>query len=224
MISSGFFMGYAVGVFLWAWLSDRRGRRTTVLWSFLVGNVAGVASFLAPNFSSFIALRFVCGFGVSGAKNAVFLLGTEFSPPDARAKLSASLSYFWLLGLLFLVATAWLLHGANWRWLVLAHVPGLFLQCVLHSPRVLPESPRFLLVVGEVERAREVLCRVYAANGRAAPEPLCLQQPISTGVDRSAMGQLFRPVTCRATCARSRSARCAQEPTRSSGSPEKPAQ
>ena len=77
---------YFVGVVAWAWISDRRGRRPTVLLSLLVGNVAGTASFLAPSYAVFLTLRFACGFGIAGAKNGVFLLGTEFAAPSDRAK------------------------------------------------------------------------------------------------------------------------------------------
>ena len=73
---------------VWAWISDRRGRRPTVLLSLLLGNVAGTASFLAPSYAVFLALRFACGFGIAGAKNGVFLLGTEFASPSDRAKAS----------------------------------------------------------------------------------------------------------------------------------------
>ena len=90
LTSSLFFAGYAVGVFAWAAYSDGRGRRPTILASFLVGNLGGIGSFFAPTFHTFLALRCLCGFGVGGLKNAVFLLGTEFAPPAARAQVIAA--------------------------------------------------------------------------------------------------------------------------------------
>lgn len=191
-VSSAFFLGYGVGVFFWACVSDKRGRRPTIILSFAIGNLAGILSFLAPNYSVFFLLRLVCGFGVSGTKNAVFLLGTEFCPPSARAKLAGMLAYSWLAGLLVLIATARVLRGASWRYLGLVHAPGLLLQLGLRAQRELPESPRFLLVAGEVERAKEVLFRVFVANGKVPPEPLCLQQPPPKGNEQSAFSQLFR--------------------------------
>ena len=128
LTSSLFFAGYAVGVFAWAAYSDGRGRRPTILASFLVGNLGGIGSFFAPTFHTFLALRCLCGFGVGGLKNAVFLLGTEFAPPAARAQVSALVSYFWLCGLLWLVGCAYLLQDRSWRWLGLAHIPALLVQ------------------------------------------------------------------------------------------------
>uniref|UniRef100_A0A6U9DUF3 Major facilitator superfamily (MFS) profile domain-containing protein n=1 Tax=Emiliania huxleyi TaxID=2903 RepID=A0A6U9DUF3_EMIHU len=190
LVSSAFFAGYAVGVFGWAWLSDRRGRRPAILLSFLVGNLGGVASFFAPSFGPFLALRLLCGVGVAGAKNALFLLGTEFAPPGSRAHVGAHLAYWWVMGLLLLVASAYALRSFSWRCLVLAHAPGLLVH--LQLARSLPESPRFLLVASQTERAGVVLRRVFAANRAAPPEPLCLQQPPAHDGGRSTISQLWR--------------------------------
>ncbi|EOD30695.1 hypothetical protein EMIHUDRAFT_113108 [Emiliania huxleyi CCMP1516] len=208
LVSSAFFAGYAVGVFGWAWLSDRRGRRRgrqyahlsfpprhvrdrpAILLSFLVGNLGGVASFFAPSFGPFLALRLLCGVGVAGAKSAV-LLGTQ-----ATQRLSSStppgahLAYWWVMGLLLLVASAYALRSFSWRCLVLAHAPGLLVH--LQLARSLPESPRFLLVASQTERAGVVLRRVFAANRAAPPEPLCLQQPPAHDGGRSTISQLWR--------------------------------
>ena len=141
LTSSLFFAGYAVGVFAWAAYSDGRGRRPTILASFLVGNLGGIGSFFAPTFHTFLALRCLCGFGVGGLKNAVFLLGTEFAPPAARAQVSALVSYFWLCGLLWLVGCAYLLQDRSWRWLGLAHIPALLVQARAAQLRAIP--PQF---------------------------------------------------------------------------------
>lgn len=197
MISSVFFAGYLVGVFFWASVSDAGGRRPALRWSFGVCNLAGIASFAAPNFALFLALRFVAGFGGAGAKNAAFLMGTEFAPPNARAKTSVLLSYSWLAGLLLLVAVARALRGWHWRWLVTVHIlPAVATQLALRS---LPESPRYLLVAGDVERAKHILRLIFRANGHDAPEPLCLQQPATSGAERSTMAQLWRRSARRST-------------------------
>jgi len=123
LITSVFFAGYAVGVFAWAHTSDQRGRRPTIIVALLVGNVGGVGSFFCPSLYPFLAMRCLCGFGVAGAKNSLFLLATEFAPPAERAPVTARISYAWVSGLFFLVAVAWSLRHAHWRWLVVAHLP-----------------------------------------------------------------------------------------------------
>ena len=175
LLTSAFFVGYCVGVVLWAYVSDSRGRKPAVCWAFALGNVSGILSFFAPGFTAFVALRCLCGVGIAGSKNGAFLMATEFAPPAARARVGALISYAWLIGLLFLVATAWTLQSWHWRWLVLAYLPASALQLSLDG--LLPESPRFLLVAGDLEGARNILLRVFAANGRVAPEPLALCRP-----------------------------------------------
>lgn len=200
LIPSLFFGGFAAGVFAWGAVSDTRGRRPAIVLSFAVANVAGILSFLSPNFRVFLALRVVCGFGVAGCKNGCWVLATEFAPPVARAKVGALLSYSWLLGLIVLVAVAWALRHEHWRWLALTYLPAL--ACQLVVVRYLPESPRYLLVAGEIEKARAVLRQVFKANGFGAPEPLSLKRPPASGgaERRSIFGQLCQRGTRRLTC------------------------
>ena len=174
MLSSLFFLGYMSGVVLWGYVSDSHGRRPATSLAFTLGNISGIASFAAPNYTSFVFLRFLCGVGIAGSKNGCFLIGTEFAPPSARARVGVLISYSWLAGLLFLVLSAWLLRDCHWRWLVLTYTPALLAQLLLSS---LPESPRFSLVAAEPERARLTLLAVFKANGRSPPEPLLLRRP-----------------------------------------------
>lgn len=202
LMTTCFFAGYALGVLPWAHVSDRRGRRPTIIVALLIAQVGGVGSFLAPSLGPFLVLRCVCGFGIAGAKNALFLLATEYAPPAARALVSAHISYAWVLGLFFLVAVAYGLRGAHWRWLLLAHVPGLLFQAAL--PSLLPESLRFHLVDGDPERAHLAMRAVFRANARPPPEPLCLQQPPERAAGRRRNGQssfcqLWAPDARRAT-------------------------
>ncbi len=175
LISSVFFAGYFVGVFMWGSVSDRRGRRISILLSFTLGNAAGIASFMAPNFRSLCFLRFLTGVGVAGAKNGLFLLATEYATPEARARVGAQISYAWVVGLLLLVGAAWLVRDWRpWRWLVVTYLPAMAVQATL--PRLVPESPRYyLLVAGEADKARTTLLNVFKMNGRPPPEPFRLR-------------------------------------------------
>jgi len=176
LISTTFFAGYMCGVFFWAGMSDSRGRRPAILASFTLGNAAGIASFLAPGIWSFLFLRFLCGVGIAGAKNGLFLLATEFATPDARAQVGAQVSYAWLAGLLFLVCVARLLRDLRpWRCLVLIYVPGVIVQIIL--PNLLPESPRYHLVSGQSDQALLSMLQVFRVNGVPPPDNFSLRPP-----------------------------------------------
>ena len=181
--SSVFFLGYIIGVFFWAGVSDSRGRRPATTTAFALGNLSGIASFFAPNYLLFVMLRCVCGIGIAGAKNGCFILATELAPPAARSRVGALISYAWFAGLLYLVATAWMLQHLHWRWLVLAYVPAIGVQAILSS--AIPESPRYLLVCDQKgtdgpDMAKQVLLSVFKANGRSPPEPFTLRRPPAT--------------------------------------------
>ena len=91
------------------------------------------------------------------------------------------------------------ISGVQFSRLMRVHAPGLLFQVAL--PSLLPESPRFHLVDGDPERALLTMCAVFKANHRAAPEPLCLQQPPerAAGRSRSTAAQLWARGTRRAT-------------------------
>ena len=145
---------------------------------------------------------------MAGAKNGCFLLATEFAPPSGRARAGALISYAWLAGLIYLVATAWTLRAWDWRWLVLSSAPGLLVQLLLN--RALPESPRFTLMGGDTDAAKVVLLAAIRTNGRRPPDMLTLRRPPhSTLRQESAFAELWRPGLrmltavvgfCQATC------------------------
>ena len=88
LMTTCFFAGYALGVLPWAHVSDRRGRRPTIIVALLIGNLGGIGSFFAPSLPSFLVLRCVCGFGIAGAKNAL-QLRSKAPLPAAAPRASA---------------------------------------------------------------------------------------------------------------------------------------
>ena len=64
-----------------------------MLAAFLLANISGFATFICPSVFALYVCRSVCGFGLAGVKNGLYLIGTEFSPPDSRSHVSAVLSY-----------------------------------------------------------------------------------------------------------------------------------
>ena len=71
------------GAFIGGFLSDRLGRRTTVLFGSVLLAVAGFASAVAPSFSALCVFRAFAGMGIASIAPA-FSYFLEFLPPATR--------------------------------------------------------------------------------------------------------------------------------------------
>lgn len=71
----------------------------------------------------------------------------------------------WAVGSVFVGVVAWavLASGFSWRWLAFfsAMPPAIVLMCFVY----MPESPRWLLVNGQHDKAKKVLTYIARRNG-----------------------------------------------------------
>ena len=156
-------LGTVIGSFLWGWLSDRIGRRASILLAavtFIGTSICGAM----PDYRWNFAMCFIMGLGVGGMLPIVFALLAEVIPARHRG---------WLTVLIggdvagAYIATSWLAStvGApdafGWRSLWLLGLPTGVLLIVLNH--WIPESPRFLLERGRDEEAEIVMRRFGAA-------------------------------------------------------------
>uniref|UniRef100_A0A1I8FSF9 MFS domain-containing protein n=1 Tax=Macrostomum lignano TaxID=282301 RepID=A0A1I8FSF9_9PLAT len=174
------FAGMLVGGLLWGAAGDAVGRRATLIWSLTVNATGGLASCLAPNFWTFLALRFLSGLGVGGSYPVIFSYYSEWQSRRRRGAAVAALSCCWMLGGLITAAGAWLVvprPGWTPRSTCLAGVclfiPGDCLCALCSLPSLtsaalfpcVPESPKYLLQMGRVDEATALMNRVAAGNG-----------------------------------------------------------
>lgn len=61
VLSSVSYVGIVSMAFFWGYLSDTRGRRDVMKWTLLCTSVASILSSFAPNFTTFVVLRFFVG-------------------------------------------------------------------------------------------------------------------------------------------------------------------
>lgn len=57
------FVGMMLGSWLWGSISDKKGRKSCLIWSLTVNAVAGALSAAAPNFGYLLVMRFFAGVG-----------------------------------------------------------------------------------------------------------------------------------------------------------------
>lgn len=131
--------------------------------------VFGIASSFATSYYWLAGLRFWVGFGYGGNIATDFTLYSEFLPTNGRGKMLFFLTGFWPLGQIFACLLAWLLiPRLGWQYFIAAcAVPSMITACF--RP-LIPESPRWLLLHGRTDEAKEVCIHMAELNGKSAAE------------------------------------------------------
>lgn len=167
-------IGCVVGAALAGKLTDALGRRAVLWLSGVLFLVSGIWCYLSPSVGQLVAARILGGLGVGVASLLVPVYIAELSPPRIRGALVSINQLAILVGMvLSYLVNAWIgrlgdggwLSAAGWRVMLGAEAVPALIFLVL-SVRI-PESPRWLLKRGSVERARAVLGLLHGeAAGR----------------------------------------------------------
>lgn len=148
-------------------LSDRLGRRWTIV---LVGAVFVVGSILSATSTSvgmLIAARFILGLSAGSATQIIPVYIAEVTPPEHRGKLVVMFQFMVVFGILVAYLVGYGL-GEQWRWMFgLGTVPAVILMLGM---LFLPESPRWLVSKGREPEALHILERVRASREGAQTE------------------------------------------------------
>ncbi|WP_432561031.1 sugar porter family MFS transporter [Kineococcus sp. SYSU DK003] len=161
VITAGILVGAVLGAFAGSKLSERYGRKKTILLVGVVFVLGTLACSVAPTATTLAAARVLLGTAVGAATQTVPMFVAELAPAARRGRLV--LSFQLAIGVGILVAT---LVGASeqlsWRWSIgLAAVPAAVLFTIMLRQ---PESPRWLVKAGRVDDARATLQRIRGAH------------------------------------------------------------
>ncbi|KAK6994035.1 proton myo-inositol cotransporter [Biomphalaria glabrata] len=158
---SGTIAAAAVAALLSGWLTDKIGRKLTIMTSGVVFTAGGVLMGAATTKEILLVGRIVAGLGVGLASVVVPVYVAESSPVSERGRL---VSLHQLLINTGILVSSVLAGGFSyvvpegWRYMLgLAAVPGTlqFIGFIF-----MPESPRWLVSRGRIDQAREVLTRM----------------------------------------------------------------
>ncbi|XP_071645804.1 organic cation transporter protein-like isoform X2 [Temnothorax longispinosus] len=139
---SVFFVGAIFGGLIFGWIADRYGRIPALVGANVTGFLAGVATVLAGSFWEFALCRFFVGFAFDNCFTMMYIL----------ACILPWIAYFL----------------ANWRLTCITiSVP---LALAVAAPWLVPESARWLVSQGQVEKAIGILGKFERMNGTKVPE------------------------------------------------------
>jgi sugar porter (SP) family MFS transporter len=154
VIAASILAGAVVGALVCSRLSERRGRRTTLLIVAAVFVVGALAASLAPDPLTLSLARVVLGFAVGGATQTAPVYVAELAPSRYRGRLV--LFFQIAIGVGIVIATiVGATESVDWRLAIgAAAVPGALMLLFLLR---LPDSPRWLVKAGQRDRAQQAL-------------------------------------------------------------------
>ena len=168
VVTSSLLLGAAFGAFLGGRISDRRGRRTMILWLAVLFAIGTLICTFAPGVAVMVIGRVVLGLAVGGASVTVIAYLSEVSPAERRGRLVTQNELMIVSGQLLafvcnaVLGSLWGESGGVWRWmLVIATLPAVALW---FGMLVMPESPRWLASKGRFSEALDVLRQVRDAR------------------------------------------------------------
>jgi putative MFS transporter len=172
-------MGFA-GLTLGAWgagvVGDRFGRRFSYQFNLLIFGVTSIAAALAPSMTWLIALRFLMGIGLGAEIVVGYSTLNEFVPAHARGRFSSLLNLITNSSVLVSAAAGFLvIPHFGWRWMFV--IPGAGALVIWYLRKSMPESPRWLAVVGRDREAQAVVERIERESvRRETPVPVAAPQ------------------------------------------------
>ncbi|MDG6999633.1 MAG: MFS transporter [Nitrososphaerota archaeon] len=176
-------VGYVVGTLILSPISDRIGRRNMLLITMLITAAGSLYTALTPDYTNFIIARILTGVGIGADLAVVNTYIGEIAPSKSRARftsiifINSALGAFfaiwlgllltqpsspWPTGLPFALASKTFSDG--WRYLygigALLAVIGVFIRFEL------PESPRWLVGQGKIDKAKAIVQKMESVVER----------------------------------------------------------
>ena len=187
-------------------LSDVFGRRKILLFVGLLYSVSALGSAFAPTYSVLVVARMIGGLAVGAALILAPMYIAETSPPANRGKMvsiqqlmivlgfsAAYFSNYYLLGVSGSGAS-WVANlGIDehvWRWMLgIEAIPAILFFFAMFF---VPESPRWLLMKGKSEEAKDVLIKIHGEE-LAAHEHDDIQTSLNKVDKKTPISALFKP-------------------------------
>ncbi len=190
LVVSAVLIGALAGAAFGGTLADSTGRRRVIILAAAIFIIGSVTAALAQNIAWLVAGRIIVGAAIGLASFTSPLYISEVSPADRRGSLVSLNQIAITIGIVVSYLTDFALAGIQgWRWMfALAVIPAALLGIGMFF---MPESPRWLLMHDDPDKARAVLRRI-----RDLPDVDSEMKEIqeSIGSQSSHWSELFNPL------------------------------
>jgi len=169
-------IGSAIGAWFAGGLADRFGRRRVMLVAAALFLIAAIGQAFPIGVIDLMLWRFIGGAGIGVASVMAPMYIAEIAPAPIRGRMGALQQFAIVIGIFatglvnYLVLQAaggnarntWLFGLEAWQWMFLSMV----VPAIVYALLVLriPESPRYLVAIGDTAKASEVLSTIYTVD------------------------------------------------------------
>jgi MFS family permease len=165
LANSAYLAGAVFGALGFGWLTDRIGRKKLFFITLALYLAATAATALSWNLFSYALFRALTGAGIGGEYTAINSTIQELVPARYRGWTDLVINGSFWLGAALGASSAILLLDPNvappdvgWR---LAYLTGAILGLVVFMMRMwIPESPRWLMIHGQPQRAQQIVADI----------------------------------------------------------------
>ncbi|KAL5272987.1 hypothetical protein ACFFRR_000016 [Megaselia abdita] len=165
---SFFFGGAIIGGLLFGYIADRGGRIPALIGSNILGFIAGIGTAYSNNFWQFSLARFFAGFAFDNCFTMMYILVLEYVGPKYRTFV-ANMS----IAIFFTLASTIMPWIAYWveDWRMFTIITSASLAFAIFTPWFVPESARWLVSAGKIDKAVTLLKDVATKNGKHDIDP-----------------------------------------------------
>lgn len=213
-IKEGWYVGCALigsicGVLAAGSLSDYFGRKLTMLISAALFSISAIGCAVCGSFEGLVAYRIIGGVGIGIVSIVSPIYISEVSPAKIRGTLVSLYQLAVTVGFLAAYLVNWLIdsgidpslggdvtlwqkmmHTEAWRGMLGAEtIPALLFFLVI---LFIPESPKWLIVKGKMEKASAVLGKIYNTPEEVSSE-IAVTQSSLRGDDKGKWSDLLKP-------------------------------
>jgi len=167
VIAASILLGAVIGALTCSRISERRGRRGTILFIAVIFAVGAIACALSPTPELLSASRILLGFAVGGGTQVVPMYVAELAPAAIRGRLVLTFQVGIGIGIV-LSTIVGATEVVDWRVSIgAACVPAVLMFLLMLR---LPESPRWLVKHRSEDEARETLQSIRGEDQDVEPE------------------------------------------------------
>lgn len=166
-----FWVGSIFGNLFFGLISDRYGRRPTILLMILLEVPLAIAASFITSYWSFIVLRVAGGLFFPAMYQLPFILALELMPPGRRNSAGIVVGMLFAAGMCLLSMLAYVLRD----WFHLSLVTTMPFILLYGYYWLIPESPRWLVGRGRIADAEKVFRNLASRNGISLPRGFLLE-------------------------------------------------